>query len=62
MSTDLVQDLMDALGDEWPDTALGWLSYSQRWELVTQVVGVLTTNSHVRRQVLVAAREIERIA
>lgn len=50
-------ELADALADEWPDTPLGWLSYSDRYQLVEDIVNVLVTNKHVRSHVLALASQ-----
>lgn len=54
--SDLAQELADAMADEWPDTAIGWSSYSDRYQLVDEVIAVLTSSAHVRRHLVAFLR------
>lgn len=47
-----VQSLKDALGDEWPDTFAGRVTYAEKYELAADIVDVLLNNDHVRRYLL----------
>ena len=40
--------LIDAIGDEWPDTSDGWFTFAGRYELAADVADVLLTRASGR--------------